>query len=1223
MSGELPGQPRPDGETPNSSSVRAQVEIHRRLAAKLRQEGAAPRAFAELERAAVHLPASPRLAADLAATAVRAGLVPSAVRLLQGALDAAPAPQRLHLRRRLAWLHRRAGALEDAREQLIYLLAERPEDRRGRAVLNGLLLREQRWEELDASLEKEASLALRRRALRTAARANLQRGRLWGERLGNNGRAALRYGQAAEQYEEAQDAQGAFAARLLALRSAQESGTVGRALKEQVRAFVAAAKRSGREERAQKLLTELGLTDDAEDSQGGVRTTLMEMIAVAEEVERAGSKQEAAALLSAVAHESPGPDADGRLEAHYVARGAWRELAQLYRDRAGRAVSTSEKVDNLGKLAELLEDELSDLRAAADAYGEIVKLTGDRQALAEQVRLLKAREDGTGIRRALDEAVDTAHDSHTRAQALLTRAEALAAAKQPERARVDFEAALAAAPDLIPALAGLAEVSAALGELGPYRRFKEAQAAAPRRAVGRQELFRRLARLADGASDADAARWAWGEVLADAPGDDEARGRLEQLARALGDDIQLEQVLKAQLKAEPRGPKTRRARLDLVELLEEAGRKDEALAELRAAVRFEPGHQEAWVALTERLVVRGINAEAAWAMEHAATATENDAERARLWLRLAQFLRDVLHDSTRAAQCEQRAANISAATEDARGKAANPNFAPTELVSVSDELASVLNPLAALPVPVPGKNAPAAVERTPSWPSPPPAYKLPLATTPAAASRAGPRPDATRDRVPTETEQPAVRVGPAVPPRAGTGQRAPVPPPPPPDATVPLMMDEVAAAAAAAAPPRAAPPPPQSSPPSVIVDSQIDVPVVHRPNLPEKAGALPRPPRGLAEARKAAEAREDAEALQGHDDVLELHTGDYEPVDPPRSPPPPPAGARTPVEAPTEAIEVTPSRLGLSLNKRSEQRDALVKNIQDAPLEPKPYYELAAYFDESGDEPRAGLMEELGAALEGGQQPSPRAPRLMLSATDRAGLRHPALRSEAGELLSMTGAVLVRLYKVRGRAAGSPDTFRLDSGRGSAATANALLAAVRVLGLRAPDVFLSEENGPPFALVFSEAPRLLIGQLAVKRELVGAELRFFAGRALFTQNPDLLLLRSLRREQLARALEVLGEALGGGRKMSPESKVIRELLPPKAVLRIKELYAKVGRTANLTFLAEAARHSANRAGLVVAGGVAPALAALRAKRALDSELVEVMRFAASERYLELRQRQLR
>jgi hypothetical protein len=49
----------------------------------------------------------------------------------------------------------------------------------------------------------------------------------------------------------------------------------------------------------------------------------------------------------------------------------------------------------------------------------------------------------------------------------------------------------------------------------------------------------------------------------------------------------------------------------------------------------------------------------------------------------------------------------------------------------------------------------------------------------------------------------------------------------------------------------------------------------------------------------------------------------------------------------------------------------------------------------------------------------------------------------------------------------------------------------------------------------------------------------------------------------------------------------------------------------------AARHAANRAGLAACGGVGAAVLALRSKRALDEEVEELLRFAASDGWREL------
>ena len=61
--------------------------------------------------------------------------------------------------------------------------------------------------------------------------------------------------------------------------------------------------------------------------------------------------------------------------------------------------------------------------------------------------------------------------------------------------------------------------------------------------------------------DAKLAQWAWTEVLAEEPGESQARERLLELARTLKDGAALIQLLREQLTREPRGPAARLARI--------------------------------------------------------------------------------------------------------------------------------------------------------------------------------------------------------------------------------------------------------------------------------------------------------------------------------------------------------------------------------------------------------------------------------------------------------------------------------------------------------------------------------------------------------------------------------------------------------------------------------------------------------------------------------------
>ena len=1100
----------------------AQIDFHRRAAARLLKEGSPGRAFGELVKASRAIPMTRRLAAALVAVARRAGTEPAAVTLLTSGVEENDGLVRIDIRRQLGRLFRKTGDLERAREALVLILAEKPGDRRARRVLNALLEREERWEELDASLEKEAKEAFKRGSLRRAARAALSRARMWGEKLKNHAHAAVRYGQASEFLEQARDFEAAFTVRLLWVRALREAQASSGVLKDAVDRCLNAGDRVGKEHRARALLREMGLLPGAATplptsdrvKTAGRRNTQRELLAAAAEADAEGKKPEAAALYSAAVAEAPDPETLKRLEAHYVARGAWRELASFYRDRASVVEDKAEQAELLAKMAELLEDELSDPAAAARAYGEIVQLTGDERALKEQVRLLSDRQDFSGVQRALDLAVQSATTDEAALSSLVARGEASMARRELGKARRDFEQALKVAPSHLGALAGLAEAVAERGEKAPAVALKAALAQLPRRQPERAGYLRRLARLADAPlKDAELARWAWTEVLAESPQDAGAQRRLAVLARKAGDGDKLDQLLKAQLDREPRGPKSREAWRERASLADKAGKPEEALELLRQAVRAEPGHKEAWLMLADRLAARGKNGEAAWAYEQAATATEDEAERQQAWARLSKFARDVLKDAPKAALFAMRAENLRQALDEAAQAQQGP----------------------------------------PSRPPSPPLGRALMPTT-----------------------DPAVPVTPEA--LLGAGGEG--------GALAEVITD----------------------PGQLVGEDDFEPPPVERPAA-------------IREPQRKAEPVDTQDAATGKQQMFPARR-----PEPPRPPPPvlepvgPPLKRRTqelPAAAGADDDDPEPTWGGAYPTQLQER---LFGQVHAQPLDPAAYQALAGYFQDLGDAERGGLMEEISFALEGDPAAAPRAPKLMLSAADRSSLRHPLLRGQEGELLSAVGVALCRLYGPPEGADGGEE-FRVDAGRGAPAAAEALQAAVRILGLRAPEVFISTESGPPFSLDFQRTPMLRVGRQAVERQLPDAELRFFAGRALFAQNPDLLALRQLSVDQLDEGLRLLEVALRDGKEKDPRVRQLREMLPRKAMEGLRRLQEEVREVLDLELLAEGARHSANRAGLVVCGGVAPALAALRAREP-EEELMELVRFSASERYLKLRQRRL-
>ncbi|NBD07837.1 hypothetical protein [Corallococcus silvisoli] len=1236
-----------------------------------------------------------------------------------------------------------------------------------------------------------------------------------------------------------------------------------------------------------------------------------------------------------------------RQEAQLIARRAWRELAQLYLKRADRAKDAPERAEALTRLAEVMENELQDSAGAARMYREIVELTGERTALREQVRLLSQREDASLVRRALDDAISRARTSRARAVALLTRGERQLNMGAPAKARVDFEAADALVPGMLPVLAGLVRCVSDEERFAQVERLRAACAAAPRRAPDRLDALRVLAQVAEESlGDLRIAQWAWAEVLAESPDNEQPREHLLALARRLGDLPALSQLLHAQLAREPRGPAARKAHLERVATLEAMGDAGAALAELRQAVRFEPGHKEAWLLLADRCTEREQMGEAAWALENAATATEDDEERQHTWERLALFCREVLHNTDRARTYARRAESLrksreqrarppppepprpappqasgmpppsvlvappvatgrapanrkdlsdevtsntdvqslmgaeeappaeapakrssrtkegsarksadagtasptaakarkaratgespeasgAAASPKGRGKAASakapsgsqapvgaaaagtgvaaPSKAsqasqpPVADASLGAEAArrpktpsgrhdSVSEPsrgaeasrqpkspsgshapvgAASAGTPDPrqpkspsGSHAPVgtasagtAAPRQPKSPSGrhapagapsqnPEAQHEPQATAGRPASVASPTPKAEAPRrapsakAPTESPPSLAEAVPgpstmarASKPSRGTSastghaseadtpdhqSRAPASPresttgfgaslspeaereSPPPAAFPPTPRkasapSPTAAADRASAPDEGAPPSGPSARSSgaarnaagTQVREALPNPRVerapragHAPRAPLSASGVEPPaaaaraplsasgveppaaaPRAIAGASRPAappargrgapeappfiptldqipDEDEDSEELGGGpveatsviaweappgrmDPVRRIHrAGRPEGTVSGPAPTRPPSGGRTIVgAAETRETPAVPDAAAAPPAEATSAEPLVFKLVRERPLDPKPYRGLVDHFDQRGDTTRAALMRELADALDARDVSAPRVQRGPLTNQERAGLRHPGLRTPSGELLACVGIALCRLFPSPARIASTSEPLRASAGPGASAVLDALHTVARLLGVPLPELVAGDDDTAHITPVHTTVPRLVVGRLLVQQPPSTAELRFHAGRALFSLSPDLLALRALRKDHLLRALALLSSVLRNPKDAGDDARVVRESLSPRALERAALLMEPGTRDFDATLLVAAARDSANRAGLVACGGPGPALTVLRARRPHDSELEELVRFAASERYLALR-----
>lgn len=301
--------------------------------------------------------------------------------------------------------------------------------------------------------------------------------------------------------------------------------------------------------------------------------------------------------------------------------------------------------------------------------------------------------------------------------------------------------------------------------------------------------------------------------------------------------------------------------------------------------------------------------------------------------------------------------------------------------------------------------------------------------------------------------------------------------------------------------------------------------------------------------------------------------------------------------------------------------DELSRERSRAPLEPARYRALAALAKSHGDGDRAALMEEIARSLEGkAAVPTAPEPRYTLRQEDWQALLRSDVRSAAFDLFAIAGPALCEAEARPAEALGAGRPFAMDHSEGSRATGEALLAAVRILGLRAPDVTMSSAPTPPLRAVNTQPPRILVGRLAVKDEpLPSAHLRFFAGRCLASFHPELAAPRLLSTEQLERRLRQLASAVADQGPVPEPALRLARRVPAKGHRRLDELFKMLAREGvTAASLRRSARFCVNRAGLAVSGSVGAAIAALRAKRGGAAELEDLLAFAASARFYRVR-----
>jgi hypothetical protein len=195
--------------------------------------------------------------------------------------------------------------------------------------------------------------------------------------------------------------------------------------------------------------------------------------------------------------------------------------------------------------------------------------------------------------------------------------------------------------------------------------------------------------------------------------------------------------------------------------------------------------------------------------------------------------------------------------------------------------------------------------------------------------------------------------------------------------------------------------------------------------------------------------------------------------------------------------------------------------------------------------------------------------------------------------------------------------------------ARAYALGARALGNRKTGLYLRRVGGAEELTVVAHPPTAIVVSPQLTQGRALADVRFLVGRALEIARPEYVLAAALPRDEFTRLFSAILRAFhprharlrpGQPSQRGPddEAAVWRRVLPYKVARRLGELFRELSETEfSSASWRRAVQHTANRAGLVVAGDMMAAARVLNSEG--DEEAVrELARFAASDDYAALR-----
>ncbi|MHC4600268.1 MAG: tetratricopeptide repeat protein, partial [Planctomycetota bacterium] len=365
-----------------------------------------------------------------------------------------------------------------------------------------------------------------------------------------------------------------------------------------------------------------------------------------------------ATFEDALAIDPANEDALGALERIHAESERWSELVEVLERRAAFALDTDNASEIYLRIGKVWAEKLGDLASAASALEKASTLDPQNPALLSKLEeTYTGLQDSPGLLRILRKIRETTSDPEEAVRCLAKVAEVHEKdLGDGEKALKYFREVLDVRPDHVPALKGVQRVCRAAGDDPGLAEALLREAAVTQAPDQRARLFREGGLLLL-ASDVDGAEKALREALALDPGDMENIEALERVYESRGDWGRFVEMALLRVDRLEEGGEKDTLTLKVARVLEELGRREEALALFSSVLKSSPDSAEALGG------VRRI-AEQTHSYQEAAEALRREIQLAeahevpRLHQRLGEILENRLHDLQGALDAYRKAAKL-------------------------------------------------------------------------------------------------------------------------------------------------------------------------------------------------------------------------------------------------------------------------------------------------------------------------------------------------------------------------------------------------------------------------------------------------------------------------------------------------------------------------------------------------------------------------------------